>query len=83
MKDRWTVAKRAAGALSLAVPALTKSGWIVALIVGMAAVVIMIVLIMAVCWMARYTDAARVWTPVFAWWRKASEPSERSIKKHS
>jgi hypothetical protein len=28
------------------------------------------VLILAVCWMAKYTDAAEVQTPLFAWKRR-------------
>jgi hypothetical protein len=63
LKDPWTLAKRAAGSITLTLPTLgAQEAW--------AFVVLVAILVFAVIWLARKPETDVVETPILTWKRR-------------
>lgn len=68
-EDRWSALKGVIGLLPVGAVLASRQLW--------AVVVLLLVLVVAGCWMARYTDAEEFWSPIFAWKRPRRRPGSK------
>jgi hypothetical protein len=71
LREPWTAAKRAAGLLPFGATILTGN-WLAVAVAGLVLFLIVLVLVLAVGWLARRTDAGTIETPILTWRRQAS-----------
>lgn len=75
LKDPWALAKRAAGSLTLTLPAFgTGEAWAVVAVVA--------ILVLAVLWLSRKPDTDVVETPILTWRRRPGRVA-RSRRDHT